>query len=269
MTHGPLQGKRVIITRPREQAASLANVLRDMGAETILVPAIRVVPRGEHATLDAALMSLAHYQWLVLTSGAAAAIVSDRLVALGVHIDSARLTVAVVGPATASVLDARGVRVSCIPSTALASQLPPAMHVAPGARVLWPHGSASDPAFADALRAHHATVDDIIIYDTVASVDPEMLRRTLVRGADVITFASASAARAVLDALGDEAMTALTHMTVACIGPRTAEPLHERGISVSVIAAEHTGAGLARALADHFTAAATMASGTLSFSIHD
>jgi uroporphyrinogen III methyltransferase/synthase len=268
-TPAPLHGKRVIITRPREQATSLANALRDAGAETVVVPAIRVVPRGDHAALDAALTSLTRYQWLVFTSSAAAAIVSERLLALNVSIDSTRLTVAVVGPATASVLDAHGVHVTCIPTPHLASQLPAAMRVAAGARVLWPHGSASDTAFADTLRASHASVDDIIVYDTVSSIDPDMLRCALAQGADAITFASASAAHAVIEALGDDAATVLGRTTVACIGPRAAEPLYDRGIPVAVIAADHTAAGLAHALTHHLTTAATGAADGVPLSIND
>ena len=50
----PLFGKRILVTRPREQAAELVELLEAMGAEAIEAPMIRIVPPDDYGPLDAA-----------------------------------------------------------------------------------------------------------------------------------------------------------------------------------------------------------------------
>jgi Tol biopolymer transport system component len=64
----PLFGKRALVTRTREQAATLAALLGEAGAEVIECPAIRIAPPESLAPLDDALARLETYDWLVLTS---------------------------------------------------------------------------------------------------------------------------------------------------------------------------------------------------------
>jgi len=68
-------------------------------------------------------------------------------------------------------------------------------------------------------------------------------------GADAITFTSSSTVTSYLAVAGDGAVPPL----VACIGPVTASTAREAGLSVEVVAAEHTIDGLVAALVEHFT----------------
>ena len=66
---GLLFGKRVLVTRAREQASALSDKLRSLGAEAIEFPTIRISPPDDdYAALEAALSSLDQYDWLVFTS---------------------------------------------------------------------------------------------------------------------------------------------------------------------------------------------------------
>ena len=108
-----LAGKRIVITRPRAQAAALAEKLAALGAEPVLFPTIEIAPLDDTGPLDAALGQLhAHaYQWLIFTSANAVSVVCDRLA--GGLPTGVRL--AAVGPATARALAARGLSGAVIP----------------------------------------------------------------------------------------------------------------------------------------------------------
>src|SRR6266480_7017383 len=80
---GSLKGRRIVVTRAREQAGDLIRALEDHGAEAVLAPVIRIQPLENLGSLRAALTGLSAYRWVVFTSQNAVQIVLDRLVAWG------------------------------------------------------------------------------------------------------------------------------------------------------------------------------------------
>src|SRR5256885_12820098 len=125
----PLQGKRVLVTRAREQAEPLSALLRAAGAVPVEFPAIRIEPAADYTALDAALRAVQRYDWAIFTSVNTVAHVERRLQSLGLSWQALRHTaVAAIGPKTAEELRAHGVAVSYMPgeyvSAALATGLP-------------------------------------------------------------------------------------------------------------------------------------------------
>ena len=57
-----LSGRRIRVTRPREQAAALCHKLAALAAEPIPFPTIEIVPMGNYAALEDALRQLGPYQ---------------------------------------------------------------------------------------------------------------------------------------------------------------------------------------------------------------
>ena len=51
----PLDGRSVIVTRRRDQAAALAEPLEALGAEVVAFPVIEIVPPDDWAPVDAAI----------------------------------------------------------------------------------------------------------------------------------------------------------------------------------------------------------------------
>ncbi len=109
-----LQGKRILVTRTREQASKLSERLRDLGAIPVEFPTIRIVPPEDWHALDSALERLlAHegsaYDWLVLTSANGVTICCERLHTLGYDARDLQakqhVRVATIGPATATSFD--------------------------------------------------------------------------------------------------------------------------------------------------------------------
>ncbi|CAN5256019.1 hypothetical protein BH18ACT4_BH18ACT4_12870 [soil metagenome] len=100
----PLFGRRIVVTRAREQASDLAARLRELGADVVELPAIVVdEPADAGQALRAALAAVAagHYRWLVVTSSNGARRV---LAALRDGRDLAPVKVAAIGPGTADAL---------------------------------------------------------------------------------------------------------------------------------------------------------------------
>jgi len=175
MTHGrPLEGKTVVVTRPREQAASLVEPLEHLGAEVLLAPTIRIVPR----TLDDEIVrvvvnDLAGYRLIIFTSANGVQVFLGYLTELGLPLASLDdAIVAAVGPKTASALEERGVTCDVVADDFVAEGLLDTLDkraVAPaGTRVLIPSARLARAVLPDALRANGAIVDVLPVYDTHA-----------------------------------------------------------------------------------------------------
>ncbi|MDP4183081.1 MAG: uroporphyrinogen-III C-methyltransferase, partial [Bacillota bacterium] len=65
---GKLAGKRIIVTRAREQASSLVSSIRDLGGETVEFPTIRIEEPSNFSQFDKVLENIRDYNWIVFTS---------------------------------------------------------------------------------------------------------------------------------------------------------------------------------------------------------
>jgi uroporphyrinogen-III synthase len=245
-TVGALAGRRVAVTRAPAQAADLLALLRARGAEPLACPTIAIEPPESYASLDSAIRSLDTYDWLAFTSANAVAAFADRANAIGVTMPRT-LRLAAVGLATARVLGERLRAADFIPGTALAEALATEIGEVAGRRMLFPCGDLADDTLPRALRARGATVDEVVVYRTVAGDGANELARLVRAGAvDAILFMSASSVRHLRDALGtaDVPPWLVPHPVVICIGPETARAAREAGVEVSAVAIERTTEGI-------------------------
>ncbi len=229
----PLFGKRVLVTRPREQAAELVALLESHGAEAIEAPMIRIVPPDDYGPLDSACAAIDDFDWIVFASANAVDVFIKRLLATPLDLRALKdVKLCAVGPATAERLAQAGLKVDLIPAEYHAEALVEALTetgTVRGLRVLLPRADIGREVVAEELRKRGADVTEVIAYRTVI-VDPEregeadIYRMLLDRRIDVVTFTSASAVRNLVRALGAEPAADLLRTTVvASIGPVTAE----------------------------------------------
>jgi uroporphyrinogen III methyltransferase/synthase len=255
--HHPLAGRRIVVTRAREQAGELARVLEALGAEVLAVPTIRVVPLADLTALRAALTGPAAYDWIVFTSQNTVAVVCDRLPEWGLTArDLARMAVAAIGPATAQALERYGVTPDVVPPQYVAEAVVAAVVArgpVHGKRVLVPRAREGRDALPEGLRARGAIVDVIPVYETVrAAGDGGALAAQLLGGTiDVVTLTSSSTVRGFVDLVGRAAATS-GRFTAAVIGPVTAATARELGLAVAVEADEYTVGGLVAALLRYY-----------------
>jgi uroporphyrinogen III methyltransferase/synthase len=244
----PMFGRRVVVTRAREQASELSGALRGLGAEVVELPAIAITdPADGGAALRDAAARVGDYDWLVLTSPNGArrflACLPDARALAGVG-------VAAIGPGTAAALAAGGIRADLLPERFVAESLLEAFPDPPagtGGRVLLARAAVAREVLPQGLAERGWKVDVVDAYRTVAAPATE-LQLAAVAGADAVTFTSSSTVERFLEVAG----SARVPPVVAAIGPVTAATARARGLEVTVEAAEHTIGGLVEALTGYF-----------------
>ncbi len=258
----PLFGRRVLVTRTREQAGALAELLAQEGAEVVECPAIALAPPARPEKLDRALERLASYDWVVFTSVNGVERFFARLDETGRDVRALhRARIAAIGPETARALARRHLRADLVPdefrAEGLVAALPP--EEVRGKRFLLPRAAGARAVLPDSLRAAGAEVDEV---ETYRSVMPEesVARLAAVleeRPPDVLTFTSSSTVThflALLNrALPGTGRTRIANARVACIGPITAATAREHGLRVDVVPSEYTVPALAAAVGRAFT----------------
>ena len=250
---GALWSKRVLITRPEDQAEGFAQKLRALGAEPVVLPAIELRPPEDWAPMDRALHGLAEgaYDWVVFTSANGVRFTLKRLQELELGSEPLKgVKIAAIGPATAHALQREGFEVALVPETFIAEAIAAGLD-AHRKRVLLLRANIARKDLQDFLRVQGAYVEEVAAYRTrPARLEPERVREAL-KGVDVVTFTSGSTVHALLEALKDQ-RELLNGVIVACIGPITARAAREQGLLVHVEAREHTVDGLIRALVEFF-----------------
>lgn len=238
---GPLAGRTVLVTRPREEADELLRRLRDLGAEAVPAPAIRLEP-GEEGRLGAAIRGVEEgaFAWVAFTSATGVRAWFELAGRLGLGTPRARI--AAVGTGTAEALRSRGVDPDLVPerftTAALGEAFPPGT-----GRVLLPRADLASHELEESLTAKGWTPLRVDAYrivpdDRLAAAVAELLADHTV---DAVTFTSASA----VEAFGAATQT---RPPAVCIGPVTAEAARDAGFEVAAEADPYTIEGLVGAV---------------------
>ncbi len=255
MGERPLTGKRIVVTRPAEQAEALAGPLENLGAEVLLVPTIRIVPVPLNDEIRATLARLESYQLVVFTSVNGVAEFFGRMRECGVSLAAlAGATVAAIGPRTAAALAAQGVEVGIVPEDYVAEGLLAALGAAGGpseVRVLLARAREAREVLPDTLREWGATVDVLPVYETVP-VERLGLPVPEIAAADYLTFTAASTVRRFAELAagppGEPLAERLAGARIASIGPATSAAACALGLTVAVEASDHDMHGLVSAI---------------------
>jgi uroporphyrinogen III methyltransferase/synthase len=245
----PLFGRRVLVTRTREQASELVASLAQLGAEPIELPVIEVADPVDGGTaLREVAARLSSYDWVVVTSPNGARRLLGAVADAGLDGRAfGRAAVAAIGPGTARALAEGGLRADLLPPSSVGESLLEALPPPPaeGGRILIARAATARDVLPDGLRERGWTVEVVDAYRTVAATwSPEQLAAAA--GADIVTFTSSSTVTRLLDLVGSAAVPRI----VACIGPVTAATAREHGLSVDIEAADHSVAGLVAALVE-------------------
>ncbi len=251
----PLFGKRVLVTRTRTQAGAMSGLLGRRGAEAIELPAIEIRPAQDSRPLDERLRNLSAYGWAVFASANAVRTLFDRLAELGLDARAFGVTrVAAVGPATAAALLERGIIADSVPEVYSADGVVEWLdrESFEGRAVLVPRADIGGAALERGLAEAGAKVDPVVAYHTVTPEGAALrAKRILDEGVDAAAFTSSSTVSNLLGLLDGRA-EALARAVIACIGPATAATAGELGLTVDIVAGEHTVAGLVSSLEDYY-----------------
>ena len=259
----PLFGKRVLVTRTREQAGDLVQMLEDLGAEAIEAPSIRVAPPQDEQALEDACASASTYDWIVFATASGVDAFMRHLLAGPRDVrwlKGPRLCA--IGLATAERLARYGIKVDLVPVEYQAEPILQSMRAGcdlSGARVLFPRAEGAREALVEELRKAGAEVVEVDAFRTVRQPLPsgpglDIYKMLLDGEIDVVTFTSPSSVRNFVQALGeDQAADLLRTTIVACIGPVTADACERLEIEANVVPKDYTMAGLVAAIVEHVT----------------
>jgi uroporphyrinogen III methyltransferase/synthase len=258
----PLFGKSILVTRPREAAAELTDMLESLGAQAIEAPMIRILPPDDYGPLDEACATINTFDWVVFTSGNAVDAFMQRLTRTGRDLRAlGGVRLCAVGPATTERLARYGLKVDLVPPEYKAETLAHALSQSGdvhGLRIFLPRADIGREVVAEELRKHGAVVSEAVAYRTVIAEaeregEPDIYRMLLERRIDVVTFTSASAVRSFVKLLGAEPAADLLRTTVvASIGPVTAEAAAQYNIATTIIPTQYTIPALVNAIVEYY-----------------
>jgi uroporphyrinogen-III synthase len=247
----PLSGKRIIVTRARHQADSLAHALKAQGAEVISCPTIEIRPPESWRPLDEAIGNLRLYQWLVFTSSNGVNFFLRRFDEMGHgRAELAALKICAVGQKTAEKLIEERLQVDLTPEKFTAENLAAAFirkfgvgQRIRGTRMLLPAAKATRDVIRPSLAKLGVTVEVVEAYQNVLpDVSNEEIVSLLSHAqADYVIFTSPSTVNNLAVLLdSDNLAVHLPKTRVACIGPVTAKAAEQCGLTVHLLPDEHT-----------------------------
>ena len=258
----PLFGRRILVTRPREDAPELVDLLTLLGADAIEAPMIRFVPPDDYGPLDEAVAELGRFDWILFTSGNAVDHFMARLLqGPGDVRDLKGVRICTIGPATRDRLQRYHLKVDLLPSEGHPEGVVRALaerDALSGRHFLLPRADVGREVMTEELRRAGAQVTDVTAYRTILSEperegEPDIYRLLLDRQIDIVTFTSASTVRNFVRVIGrDQAADLLQQTTVACIGPVTAEAAAQLGIPTTIMPAEYTVPALVDAIVSFY-----------------
>jgi len=254
----PLLGKRIVVTRAREQASDLVKQLSDLGAECLQYPTIKVVPTADTGPLDDAISRLSAYDWIVFTSVNGVKFFFERLFELDLDVRALHhLQTAAIGPVTSQKLRAFGLNTDILPQDYRAEAVADAFRKQDlkGKKVLLPRAAEARPVLPVELGKMGAEVDEVTTYltENVADNADRLIQELSDNRIDLITFTSSSTVRNFKALLPPEHFQDLLEgVTIASIGPITTDTARQLGFEVHITAPTYTIAGLCDAIMKHF-----------------
>jgi uroporphyrinogen III methyltransferase/synthase len=250
----PLSGKRIVVTRTRQQAGVLSRELRLLGADVSELPTIRIEPPSDLRAFAELVQDAHGYDWIVFTSPNGVTAFFDLFFKL---YDDAReigpARIAAIGPATAQRVKDYHLKVDLQPEEFVAEAVVREFQKQGGVenlRILLARAEKARDVLPSELSALGAIVDQGFAYRTVPETRDitGARRRLLDEGADLITFTSSSTVENFLSL----ELPWPKGMQIASIGPVTSKTVRERGLKVDLESRRHDIPGLVEAIRNFY-----------------
>lgn len=255
----PLFGKRILVTRSREQASALSEKLEDLGAEAWEYPTIRIQEPEDFSKLDGCVKTAGDYDWIIFTSVNGVKAFFARMRVQKLDIRSLRnAKICAIGPKTAEALEERGLTVEVMPEVFRAEAVIEMLKdkINAGEKVLLPRADLARQVLVDSLVTLGAEVNEVVAYQTVLACHTDtalLLEKLKAKEIHILTFTSSSTVTNFLHLIGEN-KGLLDGIEIACIGPVTAETAEKAGLHVDIVANQYTIDGLIDAIVKHVAA---------------
>lgn len=254
----PLLGKRIVVTRARQQASDLVKRLSDLGAECLEFPTIAIIPPRDPEPLNQAVANLSIYDWIVFTSVNGVTHFFEQLFAAGRDVRAlSHKQTAAIGPATAEQLRAFGLTSDIVPETYRAESVVAAFKELDlkGKKILLPRAREARPVLPVELTKMGAEVDEIAAYETLTVTEnaDDLIRALADKGVDLITFTSSSTVKNFKALLpSDNFQKLMQGVIIASIGPITTDTAKKLDFDVHISAEPYTIPALVDAIVQYY-----------------
>ena len=251
----PLFGQRIVVTRTRKQASKLTLSLKDLGAEVLEIPTIKIVPPSDNEPIIESITGIGSYDWIIFTSPNGVTHFFDYFFKAYRDLrDLGNIRFGTVGPATAKKLKELNLAIDLMPEIFTAQATAKALleyQNVENVSILLARAEESNSELPKLLEDQGAIVDDIAFYKTVPESEDRngAVEAFEEGGANWITFASSSAVKNFDARFGLKNICKENpELKLASIGPETTKALLELNLSPTVEAKDHTINGLSHAL---------------------
>lgn len=246
----PLLGKKILVTRAKEQAASFVNKIETLGGTPIVVPLLAFRPPANKERLNLALQNLSTYDWLIFTSINGVRFFFEQLND-EYRTQLKKLKLAVVGTKTEQQLNKYGFTAEFVPNEFVAESFAESLlkWVKQGEKVLFPRGNLARTVIPKALRNEGIDVFEFDVYETVAAKESYVKLRTLIleQSVDYITFTSSSTVEYFAEAIAG-LENDLQSVQLVGIGPITEQTALKHNLKLDIVAKVYTTEGLLDAI---------------------
>lgn len=237
----PLQGKKVLIPRDKNQAKPFADLVAQKGGVPVIIPLLAFRPVQNRDELVPLLEGLDDYDWIIFTSGTTV----ETFFSFLPENRNLSAKIAAIGEKTAEALKAKHVTVAFVPSEYVAESFVKEFltRVQPGEKVLIPKGNLARNVIVSSLREHGVIADEVTIYETYF---PEESKRLLLealerRELDILCFTSPSTVDHFMSVVNCGGLhEKLNDCIVACIGPIAKKRAEKHGLRVDVVPEVYT-----------------------------
>ena len=257
----PLFGKRMVVTRTREQASELVALLEENGADCLEFPTLHMEAVEDYTVLDNALDNLSQYQWIIFTSINSITWFFMKL--MEKSMDARNLAgpkIAVVGKATADKLSTYGLSAELVPEKFTGEGLAEALidSGVKGNKILLPRALKAREILPEMLAQAGAEITIAPVYKNVPPQKRKKELRQLLENKEIelVTFTSSSTVHnfmTMIDAGTDEELDNLMKpVTIAVIGPITAKSIRKYGLDVDIQPEQYTITDMVRTIVGHY-----------------
>ncbi len=255
----PLFGKRIVVTRSRQQSADLSRKLEVAGAEVMELPLIQIKMESDVKSHIEIFAGIGVYDWIVFTSANGAECFFNIFFKTFTDIRSfGFLKIAAVGTATEAEINKYHLKVDLVPDTAVAEELVEALvkeESIEHQKILVVTGNRNRDVIVKKLEEAMAIVDTMTVYKTEKTDLSQHPTANIFRqeGADAVTFTSSSTVQSFVEQAASLQLEKDAQRPITCsIGPITSETMRKAGMPVDAEAKYASIDGMIEALIDKF-----------------
>lgn len=252
----PLVGKRILVPPARPEANPLLRILERKGAEVLEFPVLKTAQPTDYGPLDEAIRHLSEFDWIIFSGSNCVVNFFERLNRLGLGKAALiRPKIGAIGHGAFSALKKWGVEVDYVPMRHTAEDVIVGLNDISSLKFLLIRVEGAARNLPEGLKDLGAEVTEVAGYRMLVEASVEMAKKVFGRRLDVLALANPTAVRFLVkaaDELGLDLQESLKGVTIATVGPATAEVASSHVLVPDIVSKGHI-TDLAEALAKGHT----------------